>query len=75
MTRTPATLIMLGVTWLIFLVAGLSLIWQAIMVKSSPAKSKLHGFVNEVKFRLRFATGVVLVLLVLSGAVWLLMNW
>jgi hypothetical protein len=75
MSTTPTTLILLVITWVIFLAAGMSLIWQAIMDKSLPAKSKMRGLVNEIKFRLRFATGAVLIIVVLSGVVWVLVNW
>jgi hypothetical protein len=75
MSKTPGTLILLIITWTIFLVTGLSLIWQAIMDKSSPTKSKVRRIVNEIKFRLGFAAGVVLLILVFSGAVWLLVKW
>jgi len=75
MSKTPGTLILLIITWVIFLVTGLSLIWQAIMDKSSPTKSKVRRVVNEVKFRVGFAAGVVLLILVLSGAIWLLVKW
>jgi hypothetical protein len=64
--------ILLVITWMIFLVAGIGFIWQAIMDKSSPARSKTGRFVNEVKFRLGFASGVVLIILVLFGLIRLL---
>ena len=75
MNKTPAAFILLIITWTIFLVAGLGLIWQAIMDKSSPARSKTRRIVNEIKFRFGFASGVVLILLFLSGLVWLLAKW
>ena len=75
MNKTPGTLILLIITLTIFLVTGLSLIWQAIMDKSSPTKSKVRMVVNEIKFRLGFAAGVVLLILSFSGAVWLLVKW
>jgi hypothetical protein len=75
MSKTPGTLILLAITWTVFLVAGIGLIWQAIMDKSSPAKSKVRRIVNEVKFRLGFATGVVLLITVLFGVIWLLIKW
>ncbi|MCX6037348.1 MAG: hypothetical protein NTW99_05590 [Chloroflexi bacterium] len=75
MSKTPGTLILLVITWTIFLVTGISLIWQAIMDKSSPTKSKARRIVNEIKFRLKFATGVVLMILFLSGVFWLLVKW
>ena len=75
MSKTPGTLILLVITWTIFLVTGISLIWQAIMDKSSPTKSKARRIVNEIKFRLKFATGMVLMILFLSGVFWLLVKW
>jgi hypothetical protein len=75
MSKTPGTLILLVIIWTIFLVTGISLIWQAIMDKSSPTKSKARRIVNEIKFRLKFATGVVLMILFLSGVFWLLVKW
>ena len=44
------------------------------MDKSSPAKSKARRIVNEIKFRLGFASGVVLLILLLSGVFWLLVK-
>jgi hypothetical protein len=74
MSETPGTLVLLVITWTILLVAGISLIWQAIMEKSSLAKSKVQRIVNEIKFRLGFAAGVALIILFLSGLLWLLVN-
>jgi hypothetical protein len=75
MNKTPGTLILLAITWTIFLFAGIGLMWQAIMDKSSPTKSKARRIVNEIKFRLKFSTGVVLMILFLSGVFWLLVKW
>lgn len=75
MSKNPGPLIILTITWTISLVAGLGLLWQAIMDKSSPTKSKVRRIVDEIKFRLKFATGVVLIFLFVFGAVWVLMNW
>jgi hypothetical protein len=75
MSKTPTTLVLLIITWAIFLIAGVSLIWQAIMNKSEPTGSKVRRFVNEVKFRFGFAAGLILLILVLSGVVWLFVKW
>ena len=75
MRNTPGLLIPLIITWSIFLVTGMSLIRQAITGKSSATRSGVHRVVNEIKFRLGFAAGVVLLILALSGMVWLLVNW
>jgi hypothetical protein len=75
MSKTMGTLILLAISWSIFLVAGIGLIWQAIMHKSVPTKSRTRRIVNEIKFRLSFASGVVLIILVLSGVFWVLVKW
>ena len=75
MSKTTGTLILLVITWTIFLVAGIGLLWQAMMDKSSPAKSKVRGIVNEIKFRLGFGAGVALIILFLYGVIWMLVNW
>jgi hypothetical protein len=74
-SKTPGTLILLAITWMIFLIAGIGLVWQAILDKSLPAKSKVRRIVNEIKFRLGFATGVVLIILVLFGVVYFILSW
>jgi hypothetical protein len=75
MSKSMGNLILLAISWTIFLVAGIGLIWQAIMHKSVPTKSKTRRIVNEIKFRLSFASGVVLIILVLSGVFWVLVKW
>jgi hypothetical protein len=75
MSKSPGTLVLLVITWTVFLVAGLGLIWQALMDKSSPARSKTRRFMNEIKFRFGFASGVVLIILFLSGLIWFLTKW
>jgi hypothetical protein len=75
MSKTPGILILLIVTWTVFLVAGMGLIWQALMDKSSPARSKTRRIVNEIKFRFGFASGVILILLFLSEVAWMLAKW
>jgi hypothetical protein len=74
MSESPATLILMIITWTIILVAGISLIGKAIMDKSSPAKSKTRMILNEIKFRLGFASGLALIIMFLSGVFWLLMK-
>ena len=74
MSKTPSTLLLLLITWTVFLVAGVGLIWQAVMTRSAPTGSKVRRLVNEVKFRFGFAAGLVLLILVASGVVWLLVK-
>jgi hypothetical protein len=45
------------------------------MDKSALAKSKPRLILNEIKFRLGFASGMVLILLVLVGVFWMLVKW
>jgi hypothetical protein len=73
--KISGTLILFVITWTAFLVAGIGLIWQAIMDKSLPTNSNARRIVNEIKFRFGFAAGVVLIILFLSGVFWLLVKW
>jgi hypothetical protein len=73
--KISGTLILFVITWTAFLVAGLGLIWQAIMDKSLPTNSIARRIVKEIKFRFGFAAGVVLIILFLSGVFWLLVKW
>ncbi len=66
---------LLAIFWTILLIAGVTLLWDAVMEKSRPARSRLHGMVSEMKFRIRFAAGIVLLILVASGAIWLIFHW
>jgi hypothetical protein len=75
MNKAPGTLVLLVITWTVFLVAGLGLIWQALMHKSSPTRSKTRRIVNEIKFRFSFASGVALIILFLFGVIWFLTKW
>jgi hypothetical protein len=75
MNRAPGTLILLIGILVVLFFTGLSLLWQAVMDKSAPAKSKVHGFVNEIKFRVGFAAGMVSLILAIAGAIWLIVKW
>jgi hypothetical protein len=74
MSKTPGMFILLVITWTVFLIAGIGLIWQAVLDKSSPTKSKARRIVNEIKFRLGFASGLALIILVLTGIIWMLVK-
>jgi hypothetical protein len=75
MSKTPATLILLIVILAVLFFSGLSLLWQAVMDKSAPTKSRVHGFVNEIKFRLGFAAGMASLILAIAGTIWLIVKW
>ena len=75
MSKTPATLILLIIILAVLFFTGLSLLWQAVMDKSAPTKSKVRGFVNEIKFRIGFAAGMASLILAVAGAIWLLLKW
>ncbi len=59
------------------LVVGVSFVRQAFAGKAAPARgmSKVRKFSKEVQFRLRLAAGAGLLVWVLSGLVWLVINW
>ena len=74
MNQDPATLLIMLIVWTISLVAGVMFIRQAFR-ENKARHSKLENAVNEIKFRLRLATGLGLVIWVIGGIVWVLINW
>jgi hypothetical protein len=62
------------IVWTISLVAGILFIRQAFR-ENKARQSKLEQTVNEIKFRLRLAMGLGLVIWVIGGIVWVLLNW
>lgn len=74
MNQNPASLLVMLTVWVISLVAGIMFIRQAFR-ENQNRHSKLKGIVNEIKFRLRLAMGLGLVIWVIGGIVWVLINW
>jgi hypothetical protein len=74
MTPTLFRTLLLLFIWLIVAVAGISFIRSAFHGRKSGQNSRLAVAVNEVRFRLRLAFGVILLFLVASGVVWMFTN-
>ena len=70
MKSNPATLATLIVVWSASVLAGLALIVSAVRERRSEKKSMLHRAAYEVRFRLRLAAGLALILWVVSAVVW-----
>jgi hypothetical protein len=73
MSQDVATQIIMLIVWVISLVAGITFIRQAFL-ENKARQSKLENAVNEIKFRLRLAMGLGLVIWVIGGIVWMLTN-
>jgi hypothetical protein len=69
------TLTLLILVWLVTGLAGISFLRQAYNKKPGPAPRGWRKFVHEIRFRLLFAAGIGLILTVISGVVWLLINF
>lgn len=73
MNQDFATQLIMLIVWVISLVAGITFIRQAFL-ENKARQSKLENAVNEIKFRLRLAMGLGLVIWVIGGIVWMLTN-
>jgi len=73
MSQDVVTQIIMLIVWVISLVAGITFIRQAFL-ENKARQSKLENAVNEIKFRLRLAMGLGLVIWVIGGIVWMLTN-
>jgi hypothetical protein len=73
MNQDLATQLIMLIVWVISLVAGITFIRQAFL-ENKARQSKLENAVNEIKFRLRLAMGLGLVIWVIGGIVWMLTN-
>lgn len=72
MQSTPTTLVTLVIVWAASILAGLAFIISAIRERRSEKKSMLHRAAYEVRFRLRLAAGLALIIWVVSAVVWAL---
>jgi hypothetical protein len=73
MNQGFASQLIMLIVWVISLVAGITLIRQAFL-ENKARQSRLENAVNEIKFRLRLAMGLGLVIWVIGGIVWMLTN-
>jgi hypothetical protein len=58
--------------WLVSGFAGISFLRQALHYQSRPAARGWRKYLGEVRIRLLLVAGILLILLVVSGVVWVL---
>ena len=75
MGNNPATVVILAFIWGVTALAGLSFLHGAYKEKMKPPAKGVRAVVLEVKFRLKLAAGAGLLLTVITGMVWLALNW
>ena len=75
MGHNPALLVLLAFIWGVTALAGLSFLHGAFKEKLKPPAKGVRAIVLEIKFRLKLAAGVGLLLTVIAGVVWLALNW
>ena len=75
MGNQPATLIILAFICGVTALAGLSFLHGAYKEMRKPPAKGVRAFILEVKFRLKLAAGVGLLLTVIGSVVWLALNW
>ncbi len=61
--------------WLVSAVAGFEFLRAAFRERRTNSGSRLKAAAEEIRFRLRLAAGLILLLFVASGLVWLIANW
>ena len=71
MKNNPATFVLLALIWGAMAMAGLSFLHGAYKEKTKPPAKGVRAVALEVRFRLKLAAGVGLLLMVMVGAVWL----
>ncbi len=71
MGNSPATFVLLAFIWGAMVLAGVSFLHGAYKEKTKPPAKGMRAVVLEVRFRLKLAAGVALLLLVTGGVVWL----
>jgi hypothetical protein len=73
--HSPFTVVILAFIWGATALAGLSFLHGAYKDRQKPPAKGVRGVVLEVKFRLKLAAGVGLLLTVIGGVAWLALNW
>jgi len=75
LNENPVVIIFSLLVWAVCLFTGISFIRQAFVEKAQPGKSIIRNAIQELLFRLRFALGLVLLILVAAGMGWALIYW
>ncbi len=71
MDRAQLQTVILVIIWGVVGLAGVSFLRSAFRDRTMRRNSKLAAAMDEVRFRLRLAFGVLLLILVASGFIWM----
>ena len=74
MGQNTGTLVLLLIVWLASGIAGIMFIREALRGKRGADPSRLRRAMDEARFRMRLAAGIVLILFVISGVVWFIFH-
>ena len=74
-TKSWSMLLPLILVWIISGLAGVSFLREALGKKTRPPARGWRKFLQELRFRLAFAAGVGLILFVVLGVLWVVLNW
>lgn len=75
MNHSPLTLLIVGIVWLVSIVAGVTIIRGALADHKAAEGSWMRRAAGELRFRLRLAAGAGLLTWVILGMIWLITNW
>ncbi len=70
-----AQLVTLLIIWVVSAIAGFEFLRTAFRERRTRPGSRLKAAAEEVRFRLRLAAGLILLIFVASGLIWLVANW
>jgi hypothetical protein len=75
MDHSPLTLFIVGIVWLVSIIAGVTMIRGALADHKPVGRSWMHRAAGELRFRLRLAAGAGLLAWVILGMIWMISNW
>jgi hypothetical protein len=75
MDKSLATITALLLMWIVFSLAGLSFLRNAIFEQAPKKSTKVGMVVREVRFRARLFAGLAMLLWVAASLVWVLIKW
>jgi hypothetical protein len=75
MDHSPLTLLIVGIVWVVSIIAGVTLIRGALADHKAVEGSWMHRAAGELRFRLRLAAGAGLLTWVVLGMIWMITNW
>ena len=63
------------VIWAVSGATGVALVRSAWRERESASRSRLRKVYDEARFRVRMTAGILLILWLLSGVIWVIVNW